>query len=84
MLETIRKQDADILKLYSSHKELDKSYSTAVQELTRKSNACDKRICEGMGDIKQNKDMITERWTHRQRDKSRLEDSVIQNVAEVK
>jgi len=48
------------------------------------SNACDKRTCEGMGDIKQNKDMITERWKHRQRDKSRLEDSVIQHVAEVK
>lgn len=49
-----------------------------------KSNACDKRTCEGMEDIKQNKDMITERWTQRQRDKSRLEDCVIQNVAEVK
>lgn len=49
-----------------------------------KSNARDKRTCEGMADIKQNKAIITERWTQRQRDKSRLEDSVIQNVAEVK
>lgn len=60
-----------------------KSYSAAVQELTMKSNACDQRTCEVMEDIKKNKDGITARWTQRQREKNRLEECVIQHVAEV-
>ena len=62
---------------------MDKYYGAVVQDLTMRSNNCDKRLKEINDDIKENKDTIEKAVQQETRDKKEIEDHIMKNNAEV-